>query len=85
MELDNLIEKLVKRIKELPDYTKTTLIQLMDEEEHLNFNMEEIFSVYTKIKNICESEDVWLISNSTREFTRNTEFYESEKRKLQNF
>lgn len=82
MELDNLIEKLVKRIKELPDYTKTTLIQLMDEEEHLNFNMEEIFSVYTKIKNICESEDVWLISNSTREFTRNTEFYESEKRKL---
>ncbi len=85
MELDNLIEKLVKRIKELPDYTKTTLIQLMDEEEHLNFNMEEIFSVYTKIKNICESEDVLLISNSTREFTRNTEFYESEKRKLQNF
>lgn len=85
MELDNLIEKLVKRIKELPDYTKTTLIQLMDEEEHLNFNMEEIFSVYTKIKNICENEDVWLISNSTREFTRNTEFYESEKRKLQKF
>jgi len=67
MNLEDIINELVEKIKELPDGTETSISRLLTDNNHTGLETKDLFFIDSEVRKRVELENVWLDTSGVKE------------------